>query len=76
MIAVMIFIGAPLGIVTAMISTDLLPLFSSAANLVSSIASLLIIVPITKLATADIYRILGGRLASSRNSALPEERTI
>jgi uncharacterized membrane protein len=76
MIAAMIFIGAPLGIVTAMISTDLLPLFSSAANLVSSIASLLIIVPITKLATADIYRILGGRLATSLKSELPEDRTI
>ncbi len=76
MLIVMIFIGAPLGIITAAISTDSLPLFSATANLVSTIGSLLIIVPITKLATADIYRILGGRLASSQNSALPEERTI
>lgn len=76
MIALMIFIGAPLGIITAMVSKDLLPFLGVAANLVSSIASLLIIVPITKLATADIYRILGGRLASTQNSALPEERTI
>ncbi len=76
MLIIAVFIGAPLGIITAMISEELLPLFSSAANLVSTVVNLLVIVPITKLATADIYRILGGRLVSSQTPALPENRTI
>ncbi len=76
MLIILILIGIPIGIITAMISKELLPFFAAASNLISGIASLLVIVPITKLATADIYRILGGRLASSQNSALPEERTI
>ncbi|HSD57188.1 MAG TPA: hypothetical protein VLB04_03320 [Methanotrichaceae archaeon] len=76
MLGVLILIGIPIGIITAMISKELLPFFAAASNIISGIASLLVIVPITKLATADIYRILKGRLASSQKSALPEDRTI
>jgi uncharacterized membrane protein len=55
---VSIFIEIPVGMILMRISEDLAPL---AENLVSSAIRLLIIVPLTKLATADIYRRLEGR---------------
>ncbi len=73
MLFVSVFIGIPVGIITGMISEELFALFSSAASLFSNIVNLLVIVPITKLATADIYRILEGRLSSQTPS--PSERS-
>ena len=59
---VSIFIGIPVTIVLMLISKDLAPM---AGNLVSSAINLLIMVPITKLATADIYRRLERRSAAT-----------
>ena len=58
---VSIFIEIPVTIVLMLISKDLAPM---AGNLLSSAINLLIMVPITKLATADIYRRLERRSAA------------
>jgi uncharacterized membrane protein len=67
-----VFIAIPAGFITATISKNLVPSFILASNLVSMAIKLMIVVPITKLATADVYRILQVRLTSSA-AALPLE---
>jgi hypothetical protein len=59
---VSIFIEIPVGIILGIISEDLAPL---AGDLVNSAIRLLVIVPLIKLATADIYRRLEWRSPSS-----------
>jgi len=59
-----IFIALPVGLLMAFISKELIPAFNIATSLVSSFINLIIIIPITKLSTAFIYRILEARLAS------------
>jgi uncharacterized membrane protein len=59
---VSIFIEIPVAMILQRISEDLAPL---AGDLVSSAIELLIIVPLTKLATADIYRRLEERSAAA-----------
>lgn len=59
---VSIFIEIPLAIILTIISEDLAPM---AGDLVSSAINLFIMVPITKLATADIYRRLERRSATT-----------
>jgi uncharacterized membrane protein len=71
MIFLGLFIAIPVGVITAAISKDLVPIFAIVANLISMIINLLIIVPITKLSMADIYRILQVRLAASVASPAP-----
>jgi hypothetical protein len=58
---VSIFIEIPVGIILRIISEDLAPL---ARDLVNSAIRLFIIMPLTKLATADIYRRLEWRSPS------------
>ncbi len=57
-----LFVALPIGILMAFASRELLPIFSAATSLISSIIDLIVILPITKLATADIYRILELRM--------------
>jgi uncharacterized membrane protein len=59
-----IFIALPVGLLMAFISKELIPVFNIATSLISSFINLIIIIPITKLSTAFIYRILEARLAS------------
>jgi uncharacterized membrane protein len=55
---VSIFIEIPVGLILQLISEDLSPL---AEDIVNTIIRLFIIIPLTKLATADIYRRLEWR---------------
>ncbi len=55
------FIALPVGIVLTMVSRDLVPFFSMTTSIISSAINLFVVVPITKLATADIYRRLVAR---------------
>jgi len=57
-----IFIALPVGLLMAFISKELIPVFNIATSLISSFINLIIIIPITKLSTAFIYRILEARL--------------
>ena len=72
MIFLGLFIAIPVGVITAAFSKNLVPIIALVANLISMIINLLIVVPITKLSMADIYRTLQVRLAASV-AALPTE---
>lgn len=71
MLLLAVFIAIPIGFITATISKNLLPSFILVSNLVSTAIDLMIVVPITKLATADVYRILLTRLTSSATAQAP-----
>jgi uncharacterized membrane protein len=60
-----ILIIAPLTILAGVLSEKLLASFSIAMNLVVTMINLIVIVPIIKLATADVYRRLEGRSAAA-----------
>jgi uncharacterized membrane protein len=68
-----IFIAVPIGVITAAISKELLPAFAVVSNLVSTAINIMIVVPITKLATADVFRILQARLTASADVLPPVE---
>jgi uncharacterized membrane protein len=68
-----IFIALPMGVITAAISKDLLPVFALVSNLVSTAINIMIVVPITKLSTADVFRILQARLTASAAVLPPVE---
>ena len=74
MIIFMIFITIPLGLMAQASSPDMVLILSTIFSFIISVIAVLVILPITKLATADIYRILEARLAaSSAPPALSEE---
>ena len=60
-----IFIIAPLGFISAAISKELAAGFAVIVNLISIIFNLLIIMSITKLSMADVYRTLEARSAAA-----------
>lgn len=60
-----IFIIAPLGFISAAISKELAAGFAVIVNLILMIFNLLIIMSITKLSMADVYRILEARSADA-----------
>jgi uncharacterized membrane protein len=70
-----VLIAIPVGVLVAFMSKDLflLPNFAATANLFSVFIKLLVIVPITKLATAYIYRALEARSAASASSSILEQ---
>jgi hypothetical protein len=57
----------------AAISKDLVPVFVAIANILTMIINLLIIVPITKLSMADVYRILETRLMAVASESIPDQ---
>lgn len=59
-----ILVIAPLTILAGVLSEKLLAFFSIAMNLVVTMINLVVIVPIIKLATADVYRRLDARSAA------------
>jgi uncharacterized membrane protein len=67
-----VFIAIPVGFITAIISKSLVPSFILVSNLVSTAINLIIVVPITKLSTADVYRILQVRLTACAAALAPE----
>ena len=60
-----ILIAVPLGILTAFISKDLFLYFQAAMNFVSSAINIMIVVPLTKLSIAYVYRVLVEREAKA-----------
>jgi uncharacterized membrane protein len=68
-----LFVAAPAGFIAAAISKDLVPVFVAIANIITMIINLLIIVPITKLSMADVYRILETRLMAVASESIPDQ---
>jgi hypothetical protein len=68
-----LFVAAPAGYIAAAISKDLVPVFVAIANIITMIINLLIIVPITKLSMADVYRILETRLMAVVSELIPDQ---
>lgn len=68
-----LFVAAPAGFIAAAISKDLVPVFVAIANIITMIINLLIIVPITKLSMADVYRILEARLMAVASESIPDQ---
>jgi uncharacterized membrane protein len=62
---VSIFVGIPVAVIFGLVSEDFVTASNEAENLVSLAIKLIIIMPITKLATADIYRRLERRSAAT-----------
>jgi len=60
-----ILIAVPLGILTALISKDLFLYFQAAMSFVSSAINIMIVVPLTQLSIAYVYRVLEGREAKA-----------
>jgi len=60
-----ILIAVPLGILTALISKDLFLYFQAAMDFVSSAINIMIVVPLTKLSIAYVYRVLVEREAKA-----------
>jgi uncharacterized membrane protein len=58
------------------VSEELLVFFSMAMNLVVTMINLIIIVPIIKLATADVYRRLEERLAGATAQDLSDMQAM
>jgi hypothetical protein len=60
-----ILIAIPIGILTALISKDLFLYFQAAMDFVSSAINIMIVVPLTKLSIAYVYRVLVEREAKA-----------
>ena len=60
-----ILIAIPIGILTALISKDLFLYFQAAMDFVSSAINIMIVVPLTQLSIAYVYRVLEGREAKA-----------
>lgn len=60
-----ILIAIPIGILTALISKDLFLYFQAAMDFVSSAINIIIVVPLTKLSIAYVYRVLVEREAKA-----------
>ena len=64
MLVLGLFVALPIGFIMAVISKDLVPIFAIVISLITTIINTMIIVPITNLAMADIYKTLQTRLAA------------
>lgn len=71
-----ILIMAPLSILAGLVSEELLVIFSMAMNLVVTMINLIIVVPIIKLATADVYRRLEERSAGATAQDRPDMQAM
>lgn len=59
-----LFIALPVGLIMAVISEDLVPIFVIVVSLITTIINIMVIAPMTNLAMADIYKTLQTRLAA------------
>jgi len=65
-----ILIAVPIGILTALVSKELFVYFHAGTSLVSSAINIIVVVPLTKLSTAYVYRVLDGRGAKAVSSSV------
>jgi uncharacterized membrane protein len=75
MLVLGLLVALPVGLIMAVISEDLVPIFVIVISLITTIINIMVIAPITNLAMADIYKTLQTRLAAlaSASSQAPVE---
>jgi uncharacterized membrane protein len=75
MLVLGLLVALPVGLIMAVISEDLVPIFAIVISLIMTIINIMVIAPITNLAMADIYKTLQTRLAAlaSASSQAPVE---
>ena len=71
MLVLGLFIALPIGLIMAIISKDLVPIFAIVISLITTIINILVIAPITNLAMADIYKTLQTRLTALTTASVP-----
>jgi len=71
MIILGLLVALPVGFIMAMISEDLVPIFAIVISLITTIINIMVIVPITNLAMADIYKTLQTRLTALSTASAP-----
>ncbi|HEX7444847.1 MAG TPA: hypothetical protein VF300_00510, partial [Methanothrix sp.] len=64
MLVLGLLVALPVGLMMAVISEDLVPIFVIVVSLITTIINIMVIAPITELAMADIYKTLQTRLAA------------
>lgn len=71
MIILGLLVALPVGLIMAVISEDLVPIFTIAISLITTIINIVVIAPITNLALADIYKTLQTRLMALASASVP-----
>jgi uncharacterized membrane protein len=71
MLVLGLLVALPVGLMMAVISEDLVPIFVIVVSLITTIIDTMVLVPITNLAMADIYKTLQTRLAALATASVP-----
>jgi uncharacterized membrane protein len=71
MLVLGLLVALPVGLIMAVISEDLVPIFAIVISLITTIINIMVIAPITNLAMADIYKTLQTRLAALATASVP-----
>ena len=71
MLVLGLLVALPVGLIIAVISEDLVPIFTIVISLITTIINTMVMVPITNLAMADIYKTLQTRLTALATASVP-----